>query len=64
MVSWESTKIHFGGTLPDRKALDAIADYINAKSVADSYPADKDTEATLDALASKAITALKNLASA
>lgn len=48
----------------DRNALDAVAAYIDAKNTADSYTADKDTEATLDALASKAITALKHFASA
>lgn len=48
----------------DRNALDALTNYINAKNVADSYPADKDTEATLNALAGKAITALKHFASA
>lgn len=47
-----------------RAALDAVAAYIDAKNTADSYPGDEGTEATLDALASKAISALKSFASA
>lgn len=47
--------------MDNRTALDAIADYINAKGTADAYESDPDIQARLDELAAPAIEGFKIL---